>query len=185
MDKKKIKILGIAGSLRKNAYSCYALEAAKKLLPDNAELTRFDIKDIPAFDQDIENNPPEIVKRFKEEIRNSDAILFSTPEYNFSVPGVLKNAIDWASRPYGDNAWEGKPAGIMSVSAGMFGGVRAQYHLRQIFVFLNIQTPNKPEVFIANESGKFDEAGNLTDEHTGEKIRELIEALIKLTEKLR
>jgi chromate reductase len=115
---------------------------------------------------------------FKKRIRAADALLFVTPEYNYSVPGVLKNAIDWASRPYGDSAWSGKPAAIMGASVGNTGTARAQYHLRQIFVFLDILAINRPEVMIGNATERFDAQGNLTDEETKQYIRKLLEALV-------
>ena len=121
----------------------------------------------------------------KRRVREADALLFVTPEYNYSVPGVLKNAIDWASRPYGDNAWDGKPAAIMGASPGGFGTARAQYHLRQIFVFLNVFPVNKPEVMIGNASQRFDAEGNLTDETTKEHIRQLLRNLVDLTRRIR
>ena len=181
-----VKILGIAGSLRKGSYNKAALQAAVGLVPENTELEIFDgLSEIPPINQDEENNPPNGVVQLKEKIRSSDAILFATPEYNYSVPGVLKNAIDWASRPYGDSAWEGKPAAIMSASVGNLGGARAQYHLRQTFVFLNMFPLNKPEVIIPEIQGKLDEQGNIVDNHTKEKIAELLQALVEWTMKLR
>ena len=108
-----------------------------------------------------------------------------TPEYNYSVPGVLKNAIDWASRPYGDNAWDGKPAAIMGASLGAIGTARAQYHLRQIFVFLNVFPVNQPEVMIGNAPQRFDAEGNLTDETTKEFIRQLLRNVVELTRRIR
>ena len=135
------------------------------------------LSSFPLFNQDDEHNPPEVIWHFKEKIRAADAILFATPEYNYSVPGVLKNAIDWASRPAGDNAWEGKPVALMSASIGMIGGARAQYHLRQMFVYLNMYALNRPEVIIAYAAEKFDSAGNLTNQHTKAKIQELLQAL--------
>lgn len=140
--------------------------------------------DIPPFNADYEKNPPEVIKELKEKIRLSDAILFSTPEYNYSIPGFLKNAIDWASRPYGDNSWEGKPVGIMSESTGIIGGSRAQYHLRQTFVFLNMFALNRPEVIVPEAQNKVDGKGNLTDKHTKEKIAELLKALAEWSKKL-
>ena len=107
-----------------------------------------------------------------------------TPEYNYSVPGVLKNAIDWASRPYGDSAWSGKPAAIMGASIGTIGTARAQYHLRQIFVFLNIFPINQPELMIGNAAERFDAQGNLTDEKTKEYIRELLQSLVEWTNRI-
>ena len=108
-----------------------------------------------------------------------------TPEYNYSVPGVLKDAIDWASRPYGTSAWNGKPVGIMGASIGTLGTARAQYHLRHMFVFLNMFPLNQPEVMIANAAEKFDEVGNLKDPKTSEKIKELLEALVDWTRRLK
>jgi len=143
-----VTILGFAGSLRKNSYNKALLRAAAELVPEDAELEIFDLEGIPLFNQDLETQIPEKVKEFKVKIKAADAILIVTPEYNSSFPGVLKNAIDWASRPYGDNSFEGKPVAVMSASVGMLGGVRAQYHLRQTFVFLNMYPVNKPEVIV-------------------------------------
>jgi chromate reductase len=172
-----IKILGIAGSLRKGSYNRAALRAAQKLLPNATQLELFELDAIPLFNQDIEMQPPPAVVDLKSKVRASDAILFATPEYNYSVSGVLKNAIDWASRPYGDGAWEDKPVAVMGASIGMIGTARAQYHLRQMFVFLNMYPVNRPEVMIPNAADKFDERGNLTDDMTRDKIRELLSSL--------
>lgn len=125
MPNKRVKILGFAGSLRRDSYNRMALRVATGLVPDNAEIEIFDLEGIPPFNQDLEEDLPEKVKEFKRKIREADAILIASPEYNYSVPGVLKNAIDWASRPYGDNALEGKPAAIMGASIGMSGTPRA------------------------------------------------------------
>src|SRR5881397_4344105 len=135
--KTPIRILGIAGSLRRGSYNRAALRAATELVPEGAILETFELDGIPVFNQDEEQNPPAKVTEFKSRIREADAILFVTPEYNYSVPGVLKNAIDWASRPYGDSAWDGKPVAIMGASIGATGTARAQYHLRQSFMFRN------------------------------------------------
>src|SRR5947199_324853 len=111
-----MQFLGIAGSLRKNSYNRALLRAAKELTPPGVTLEIFDLKDIPPFNQDLEQNPPEIVRIFKEKIKAADSIVIATPEYNYSLSGVLKNAIDWASRPYGDNSWEGKSVAIMGAT---------------------------------------------------------------------
>ena len=129
-----VRILGFAGSLRKGSYNKALLRAAGELAPKGAELRVFDLEGIPPFNEDLESNPPAKVKDFKAEIKAADALLIATPEYNFSMPGVLKNAIDWGTRPYGDNAWAGKPAAIMGASTGQFGTVRAQLHLRQVLL---------------------------------------------------
>lgn len=182
---KPITILGIAGSLRRQSYNRSALRAAKQLAPEGVTIDIFELEGIPAFNEDQETNPPAQVAELKKRIRAADALLFVTPEYNYSVPGVLKNAIDWASRPYGDSAWSGKPAAIMGASIGNIATARAQYHLRQICVFLNVFPLNQPEVMIGNASQRFDAEGNLTDESTREHIRKLLQSLVQWTERLR
>ena len=179
--RRPIKILGLAGSLRRASYNRGALRAAQKLVPENASIEIFELDDIPPFNQDLEKSLPSAVADLKEKVRSADAILFVTPEYNYSVPGVLKNAVDWASRPYGDNAWDGKPVAIMGASVGTTGTARAQYHLRQMFVFLNMYALNRPEVMISNAAEKFGQEGNLVDEVTKDKIRELVKALLSWT----
>jgi chromate reductase len=180
-----IQILGIAGSLRKGSYNRAALRAAQQLVPDTARIEIFDLDGIPPFNQDEEGNPPAKVAELKNAIRAADAILIVTPEYNYSIPGVLKNAIDWASRPYGQSAWEGKPVAVMGAAAGPLGSARAQYHLRQIFVFLNMHPVNRPEVMISAAQEKFDERGNLTNETSRKLIRQLLENLVAWTARLK
>ncbi len=180
-----VKILGFAGSLREASYNRSLLRAAQDLVPKDARLEIFDLNEIPLFNQDLEDQPTETVKEFKAKIRAADAILIATPEYNYSVPGVLKNAIDCASRPYGDNAFEHKPVAIMGASIGMAGTARAQYHLRQSFVFLTCFALNQPEVMVPFAQDKIDKDGNVTDEKTREKIRELLENLVAWTRRLR
>jgi chromate reductase len=175
---KPIHILGIAGSLRRQSFNRSVLRAAADLLPEGTTLEIFELDGIPAFNQDEEQNPHAKITEFKQKIRQADAILFVTPEYNYSIPGVLKNAIDWASRPYGDNAWNEKPAAIMGASVGTIGTARAQYHLRQIFVFLNIFPVNQPEVMIGNAAERFDKEGNLTDEMVRNLMSQLLANLV-------
>jgi chromate reductase len=182
---KPVNILGFAGSLRKGSYNKALLRAAAELVPEDATLEIFDLEEIPPFNQDLESAMPERVKEFKSKIRSADAILIVTPEHNYSIPGVLKNAIDWASRPYGDNSFEGKPVAIMSASTGMLGGARAQYHLRQVFVFLNMHPVNKPEVLVTFANQKFDQNDRLTDEKTKELTKNLLDTLVVWTRKLR
>jgi chromate reductase len=174
----KIKILGFAGSLRKGSFNKALLQNASKFVPGNSSLEIFELDGIPPFNQDTEKDMPEKIREFKSKIKGADAILISTPEYNYSVPGVLKNAIDSASRPYGDNPFDGKPVAIMSASVGMLGGARAQYHLRQIFVFLNMYPINRPEVMVNFATDKFDSNGNLMDETSKKLISELIQNLV-------
>ena len=131
-----LNILGFVGSLRNGSYNRALLRVAADLVPKDVKLDIFDLEGIPPFNQDLENSMPEIVKEFKAKIRSADAILIATPEHNYSIPGVLKNAIDWASRPYGDNSFDGKPVAVMSASTGMLGGARAQYQLRRCFYLM-------------------------------------------------
>ena len=174
-----LKILGIAGSLRKASYNRGALRAAQQLCPEGAKIEIFELDGIPPFNQDEERNPPSKVGEFKQRIRSADAILFVTPEYNYGLPGVLKNAIDWASRPYGDNAWNGKPCALMSAAMSMGGGIRAQYQLRQSFVFLNMDAVVQPEVAINNVGERFDEQSNLKDETSRKLIAQLLQNLVQ------
>ncbi len=182
---KQITILGFAGSLRKGSYNKALLRAALELSPEEAKLEIFDLEGIPPYNMDLEDRMPERVKEFKEKIRTSNAILIASPEHNYSMPGVLKNAIDWASRPPGDNSFEAKPVAIMSASPGMLGGARVQYHLRQTFVFLNMYPVNKPEVFVTFAADKIDDKGRVRDEKTREKLKELLESLVVWTRKLK
>ena len=175
-----IKIAGFGGSLRKESYSRYLLENSVNLMPENSELKILDIKNFPLMNQDEENNYPENVKNFKKQIRESDGVLIVTPEYNYSIPGYLKNVLDVASRPYGDNPFDGKPVAVMSSSIGMLGGSRAQYHLRQVFVFLNMVPVNTPEVFLTFAPQKFDKNGKLTDDMTAKFAAQLLENLVNL-----
>jgi chromate reductase, NAD(P)H dehydrogenase (quinone) len=177
-------ILGIAGSLRKQSWNRAALVAAQQLVPEGVELNIFGLEGIPLFNQDDEQHPPVRVAELKAAIRAADAILIASPEYNYSVPGVLKNAIDWAGRPYGDSAWSGKPVAILGASVGALGAARAQYHLRQMFVFLDMHPLNQPEVMIASAQDKFDAQGNLTDEKTRELIRKQLAKLVEWSRQL-
>jgi chromate reductase len=174
------KILGIAGSLRKASFNRMALKVAQGLVPVGATLEILDLPDLPGFNQDNEKSPPAAVTDMKTKIRAADAILLVTPEYNYSIPGVLKNAIDWASRPYGDSAWKGKPVAVMGASAGALGTARAHSDLRRCFVFLDMPVVNQPEVMISAAGGKFDEAGNLTDATAKELIGKLLTSLCDL-----
>jgi chromate reductase len=175
----------MAGSLRKASYNRGALRAAQQLCPEGARIEVIELDGIPGFSQDEEQKPPAKVAELKRRIREADAILFATPEYNYGLPGVLKNAIDWASRPYGDNAWDGKPCALMSAAMSMGGGVRAQYQLRQCFVFLNMDAVVQPEVAINNVGERFDEQANLKDETSKKLIAQLLQNLVQKVRLLR
>jgi chromate reductase len=176
----RLEILGIVGSLRKGSYNRLALKAAQDLVPDGAALSLIELRDIPLFDQDTEMAMPAAVLELKRRILAADAILFATPEYNYSFSGVLKNAIDWASRPRGESAWRGKPAALMGASTGGLGTARAQYQLRQVLVTLNMPAVNQPEVMIADAAQRFDPDGKLTDEPLRQRIQQLLVALVRL-----
>jgi chromate reductase, NAD(P)H dehydrogenase (quinone) len=183
-DTRVVKLLGICGSLRKGSYNRAAMRAASELLPDGLSLTIAEIADIPLYDEDVRQAGfPPPVQRLREAIATADALLFATPEYNYSVSGVLKNAIDWASRPP-DQPFNGKPVAIMGASAGLWGTSRAQYHLRQSCVFLNMLPINKPEVLIAQAQNKFDAEGRLADQTTRDLIAQLLVALRDWTRRL-
>jgi chromate reductase len=179
----EVNILGIAGSLRKGSYNKALLRAAAELLPDAATLETFDLEGITPFNQDLENDAPGRVREFKGKILAADAVLIATPEYNFSIPGILKNAIDWASRPSGGNAWNGKTVAVMSASTGMLGGARAQYHLRQTFISLNMRCVVQPELIVTFAAQKFDENGRLTDEAARKILQRLLKELVALAGK--
>jgi chromate reductase len=175
-----LNILGICGSLRKASLNAALLQAAIELAPPDVTIQIADLSGIPPYNQDDEMNPPQPVADFKARIRAADGILFATPEYNYSIPGVLKNAIDWASRPYGDNAWDGKPVAVMGVSPSPIGTARCQYHLRQCFLFLNVRPVTRPEVMLGNTPSRFDEQQKLTDEKSREMVTRLIQSLVAL-----
>jgi chromate reductase len=172
-----MRVLGIAGSLRRGSHNRAALCAAGELAPEGMEIVPFDLAGIPLYDEDVrEKGFPPAVEALRAAIRDADALLLATPEYNYSIPGVLKNAIDWASRPP-DQPFEAKPIAILGASPGTFGTARAQYHLRQVFVFLDGRVLNRPEVMIARAHEKFDAQGRLSDEPTRRFVRDLLEAL--------
>lgn len=182
---ENVHLLGFSGSLRKGSYNTAALHAAQELLPEGMSLEVFDLAPIPMFNADVwAAGFPEPVQEFRDRIAAADALLIATPEYNYSVPGVLKNAIDWASRPP-NPPLNGKPVAIMGVTNGNFGTVRAQMHLRQICVYTNMFPINKPEVLIFRAQEKFDAEGRLVDEATRGFIRDLLSALADWTHRLR
>ena len=184
-EKKPVRVLGICGSLRKGSYNRMALNAAAELLPPGMTLETFDIAPIPLYNEDVRAAGfPKPVEELRAKILAADALLFATPEYNFSMPGVLKNAIDWASRPP-DQPFNAKPVAIMGASPGPVGTGRAQYHLRQSCVFLNMFPVNKPEVLIGQYQSKFDANGKLIDETTRGLIKDLLASLEAWARKLR
>jgi chromate reductase len=179
-----MKVLAMVGSLRKGSYNKLAFRAAIELKPAGMEIEHGEISDLPLYNDDVrEAGYPPAVQRLREQVRAADALLFVTPEYNYSVPGVLKNAIDWCSRPP-DQPLDGKPAAIMGASTGKLGTARAQYHLRQICVFVNVLPLNRPEVMLAGAAKLFDADGRLNDEPTRKFIGDLLVSLETWTKRL-
>jgi len=180
-----VKALGICGSLRKGSYNRAALRAAAGLLPDGMTLDVADISQLPLYNEDVRQAGfPPPAQLLRDQILAADALLFVTPEYNYSISGVLKNAIDWASRPP-NQPFEGKPVGIMGATASLWGTTRAQYDLRKMCVYLNMFPLNKPEVLIAQAQNKFDAGLELTDKTTRDMIAQLLVALRDWTRRLR
>lgn len=163
----------LVGSLRKDSFNKKLANALEKLFPAEFSFTHLRIDDLPLYNQDDDGNPSEPVKRLKSEVKAAHGLLFVTPEYNRSMPGVLKNAIDHASRPYGQSAWNGKPAGVIGASVGSIGTAIAQQHLRNTLAYLNVPTLGQPEAFIHNKEGLYDEAGNI-----GEASRKFLQGWV-------
>ena len=163
----------VVGSLRKASFNRKVAHALAQLAPSNLKLNIVEIGDLALYNEDIDVDPPAAYKTFREQIRSSDAVLFVTPEYNRSVPGVLKNAIDVGSRPYGQSAWSGKPGAVISVSPGAVGGFGANHHLRQSLVFLDVPCMQQPEAYIGGAASLFDENGKLS-----EKTRPFLQGFI-------
>jgi chromate reductase len=166
----------IVGSLRAGSFNRLTASALTKLAPDSLKLEIVEIGDLPMYNQDLDGDPPQAWTDFRERIRRADGVLFVTPEYNRSVPAVLKNAIDVGSRPYGHSAWNGKPAGVVSVSPGGMGGFGANHHLRQSLVFLNMPVMAQPEAYYGHAGDFFDEQGELKNEGTEKVMRGFINA---------
>ena len=180
MSEKKQKILGICGSLRKDSYNLKVLRVMGKDFGEEIDFAIADLADIPPFNEDVEAlGDPEAVKIFKDAIRAADALIIATPEYNYGLPGVLKNALDWASRPFSDSALSGKRIAILGASQGMGGTIRAQLQLRQTLHGNRADVLPEPEVFIATVQNKFDEQGELTDERTKNVLKKLGEKVKK------
>ena len=181
----QLRILGISGSARKGSYNFSLLMEAKASMPEGVEMQIFDTSSLPLYNQDLDHSLPAQVKEFKREIASADSVLFATPEHNYTVPALLKNAIEWGSRPEDDNSWDGKPAAIMSASTSARGGARAQLDLRKIMVDINMYPMNRPQLIVAMAEEKFDSSSKLTDEKVRQRVRELVLALVAWTRKMR
>ncbi|MFT7557903.1 MAG: chromate reductase [Planctomycetota bacterium] len=174
------KIVGIVGSLREKSYNQGLMEAFKDALPEGVEMEIVTIGTLPLFNEDLESEFPLVAQNLKDVVEGADALIIATPEYNRSFPGVLKNAIDWLSRPYGKNSFAGKPTLVVGVSVGANGTAMAQYHLKQLLLYLSAHVLGQPEFFVGNAGSKFDESGKLTDEKTKAYITPALEKLMSV-----
>jgi chromate reductase len=184
-DGSQVHILGLSGSTRKGSFNTALLHASKELLPENTTLEMHDLSGLPLFSQDIEHDLTPAIRMFKQKIREADTILFASPEHNYSITAVMKNAIEWGNRPPSDRSWKGKPAGIISASSGPRGGVRSQMHLRQIMVDIDMYPINTPQLLVGDAETKFDKNLTLTDEQTRKILRDLLVGLVDWTRRLR
>jgi len=175
MSSSRVAVL--VGSLRRGSLNRMMAHAAREVAPAGMELVDIAIGELPLYNQDLDTDaPPPAWKRLRDEVRACDAVLFVTPEYNRSVPGLLKNAIDVGSRPYGKSVWSGKPAAVISVSPGALAAFGANHHLRQSFVFLDMPVLQQPEAYIGNAAKLFDEQGRMTNDDTREFVRKFMAA---------
>jgi chromate reductase, NAD(P)H dehydrogenase (quinone) len=180
MTQKKIAVF--VGSLRRESFNRMMAHALTALAPESLKLEIIEIGGLPFYDQDLEEKPPAAWVEFRERLKKFDGVLFVTPEYNRSVPSVLKNAIDVGSRPYGKSVWDGKPGAVMSVSPGALGGFGANHHLRQSLVFLNVPAMQQPEAYIGNAASLFDKEGNLANDSIREFTAKYMQAFAKWVE---
>jgi chromate reductase len=178
------KVAVFAGSLRKDAYSRKVAKEFMALAPEGYQMEILEIGQLPLYNQDLDENPPKEWVDFRNRVREFDAFVFVTPEYNRSVPAALKNALDVGSRPAGQSVWGGKPAVVLSSSTGQYGGFGANHHLRQSFVFLDIQVLQQPEAYLAKVGEAFDENGVLVSDRTKELLKKVMDAYILWVEKI-
>ena len=186
MQPRGLRILGIPGSIRRASFNRGLIEAAAELAPAGVTVEPYDLRDVPLYDGDLDGpDLPEPVRRLKEAVAAADGVLFSTPEYNYSVPGILKNAFDWASRPPRESPLRHKPVAVMGATTGGFGTNRAQLALRQSFLFTKSPALIEPDVYISRARERFDGEGRLTDEETRAAVRSLVEAFAGFIQRLR
>jgi chromate reductase, NAD(P)H dehydrogenase (quinone) len=178
----QFKIAVFVGSLRKHSFNRQLAKALEQLLKGKATFDYVRIDDLPLYDQDFDHDYPAQGTRLKQQVRAADAVLFVTPEYNRSIPGVLKNAIDVGSRPYGDSCFAGKPAAVVGISIGAIGTALAQQHLRNVLAYLDMQVLGQPEVFVQHKDGLFDEAGGIANESTGKFLRGFCDKFLAFVE---
>ncbi|MES2526234.1 MAG: NAD(P)H-dependent oxidoreductase [Bdellovibrionota bacterium] len=180
---EKLNILCVVGGIARNSLNRKLFKVVEELSPAHVTIRTFEINKLPFFSQDLENDPPDSVIRFKDMIRDADAVIFITPEYNRSIPGVLKNAVDWGSRPYGQNLWDRKPAGVMGATISQIGTFGAQHHLRQVLAYLNMSVMGQPE-FYFNAANAFDDRGRLKNEKSAEFVQNYWSAFLAWIERV-
>ncbi len=186
MSERRIEVAAIVGSLRRNSYNRGLLRTAMLLRPDRIHLYEVPIHDLPYYNEDYERRGfPAVVREYRAQLDRADALLICTPEYAYSIPGVLKNALDWTVRPVQQSPVRGKPLAIMGASMGRSGTMRAQLHLRQLAVPLGMLPVPEPEVYITFAADKFNQLGELTDHTSRELVAEMMENLADWTELLR
>lgn len=179
------RILGISGSIRKGSFNTSLIEAFAKSAPEGVVFDTADIADLPLFSQDIEASVPESVANLREKIQQADGIIIATPEYNRSIPGVLKNAVDWGSRPYGAGSWNGKPVLVVGASVAPTGAAVGQYELKKTLLYTNALVMGQPEFFLGSAQDKFDGEGTLTDESTKSHVASAWTALTGFIDRLK
>lgn len=170
----------VVGSLRRDSFNRQLADALAQLTPPSLRMRQVQIGDLPLYNQDDDANPHAAVRRLKSEIASAHGVVFVTPEYNRSIPGVLKNALDHASRPYGQSAWAGKPAGVLGISPGTMGTSMAQQHLRNVLAYLDMPTLNQPELYLSAKPGFFDAQGGIAAEDTRKLLQRWLEAYAAL-----
>lgn len=186
MSSRPFRILGIPGSLRRGSYNRGLLRAAQEVAPECVQIELFELHEIPPYNEDVrQQGVPEPVARLNAAIAAADAVLIATPEYNWSIPGVLKNAIDWVSRPPASTPLRRKPVAVIGASGGLSGTIRAQLALRQVLFSLESYVLPKPDLWVRNAGQLFDQEGRLIDEETRQRLHELVVALVDWTERLR
>lgn len=180
-----MKILAFSGSLREQSYNTALIRNAMKMTPEGVTIELHPIDDLPLFNDDLVAVMPDVVKKLKDAVKDADAILIASPEYNYTIPGALKNMLDWVSRPHAENSMKGKPVAIMGAAGGMVGTARMQYDLRKVLFYLDTYPVNRPEVMVGMSKEKFDADLSITDEKTKEKVQQLVTALVDWTKKLK
>lgn len=172
-----MNILAMSGSLRKGSYNTALLNAVREVVSDDSNVNIYDLSNLPMYNQDLEESFPKEALDFKKAVEESDAVIIATPEFNRSISSVLKNALDWASRPWGENSFAGKPVLVLGASVSVAGTAVAQQHLKQILLFLDMKVIGQPEFYLGNAANKFNEKGELVDDDTRKLLSKAVSVL--------